>query len=481
MAALNMNEGTMQDDKRTFLIPSPNLATFQARFDKLVKRAKRIGCTVPSYTVVAETPKTINVVVGEEVDFFGRTKQTTEERTILVSHIVFNSSKVVVAGFSFLCTIEHTTEGNILHTARNTAGVVPHKYRTVGPFCDHCKTERNRRDTFVVMNETNGADLQVGRNCLAAFLGQDAERYAAEAELFWELDETAEACEEEGSGGWGSSGPRYDRLDSYLGYAAEAIIRYGWKSRTVAREYGGLATADLAYRHMHPTREERRDLEWTSPTDAAKELAAKALTWCCEIADSETDASDYLYNTRTIARRGLVGQKGYGLAASIVSGYQKYVGTLIRKQRFADRASVSRFVGSVGEKRHFSLLIEKVIPCDTMYGMSFCHLMVDPTGCRFVWFSSSTKLEENTDVVLKGTIKEHKVREGVEQTILTRCEKVVIRTYTAMIGTTTYDIPAESEKEAGRMLRETLGVAKLPKGTRLTEKVVEIPMVQEGV
>lgn len=481
MAALNMNEGNEVSERRTFLIPSPNLATFQERFDKLVRRAKRIGCTVPSYSVVAETPKTIVVVVGEEVDAYGATKQTTEERVILVSHIVFNSSRVVVAGFSFLCTIEHTTEGNILHSARNSVGVVPHKFRTVGPWCDHCKTERNRRDTFVVLNEASGAYLQVGRNCLADFLGKDAERYAAEAELFWELDETAEACEEEGSGGWGSSGPRYDRLDSYLAYAAEAIIRYGWKSRTVAREYGGMATADLAYRHMHPTREERRDLEWKAPTEAAVTLAAEALAWCVEISDSETDASDYLYNIRTIARRGLVGHKGYGFAASIVSGYQRHLGTLIRKQRFADQAAQSHFVGSIGEKRTFSVMVEKVIPCDTMYGVSMCHLMVDVTGNRFVWFSSAHKLPENQDVVLKGTIKEHKVRDGVEQTILTRCEPLVIKTYTAIVGTTTYDIPAESEKEAGRMLRETLGVAKLPKGTKLTEKVVETPMVQEGV
>jgi hypothetical protein len=50
--------------------------------------------------------------------------------------------------------------------------------------------------------------------------------------------------------------------------------------------------------------------------------------------------------------------------------------------------------------------------------------MTDDVGNRFTWFSSSSVLEINTKVILKGTIKEHKEFKGQKQTVLSRCQEL---------------------------------------------------------
>lgn len=467
---------------RIFVIPAPNMARFEERFAKLVKRAIKIGCEPPTYTVVGESIMVIEVVIGEEEDQWGRVKEVRGEKPIPCTHIVFQTSEVIVAGYEFLATLEHGDEGNILHVRAGAEGVVPKAYREAKPWCDHCKTLRRRNDTFVVRKVDDGTCLQVGRNCLADFLGKDASRYAAMAELYFELDELAEASEEGGGDGWGSGGPQYDYLDRYLSFVAEVISLIGWKSRSVAKEFGGTATANEAYRHLHPTKEDIRDnnLLFRTPSEKSVQMAKDAIAWCQEISDAEVDASDYLYNIRTISKREVVSGRQLGYAASIVSGYQRHLGKLIQKKRFADQALISKYVGEVGDRSVFNLLIEKVITSESDFGTSFIHLMSDKDGNRFVWFSSSHKLEENTDVVLKGTVKKHDERNGVKQTILSRCEQLVMKTYIVVwndkIAAEIFEVQGEDEKAARKAALEVTKAKRVPRGTTFQEKTVE-PMV----
>lgn len=464
---------------RTFIIPSPNMPKFTEKLEKLVKRAKRIGCEIPSYTVVKEELKAVKVVIGETEDARGVMCEVTEERMILMTHIVFNSSEVVVAGHEFCATIEHTEEGNILRTLEGKT--LPHKYRECGPWCDHCKTMRRRNDTFVVRHVESNTYLQVGRNCLADFLGRDAERCAAMAELMIDVGELALASEEEGTGGWGARGERVDHLDSYLAFVAEVIALKGWRSRSTAKEYGGQSTADIAHSHMHPTPEFKKygEVLFHTPTDKSVQVAKDAIAWCEALSDSEVEASEYLHNIRVIARRGIVAYRQLGYAASIVSGYQRHVGDLKRKESFAQQALVSQYVGEVGTRAKFVLTVEHVVALpDYGFGSSSLHLMSDKLGNRFTWKSSSYTLDKGKEVLLKGTVKEHSEYKGVKQTVLSRCEELTLKTYTTVVCGATYEVPAESEKEALKMLRETLKVAKLPKGTTMTEKVcASVPVV----
>ena len=71
-------------------------------------------------------------------------------------------------GWSFVATIVHTEEGNII---RNVPGyIVPVEFRDRPTWCDHCKCNRVRRDTYIVRHE-DGRVMQVGSSCLADFIG----------------------------------------------------------------------------------------------------------------------------------------------------------------------------------------------------------------------------------------------------------------------------------------------------------------------
>lgn len=446
------------------------MAKFQDHFNKLVKRANRIGCQAPSFNIIQESSETIQVLIGEDEDEFGRRKPVYEDRIILRQHITIQNPEVIVAGYEFISTIEHTEDGNILHSLAGKQ--VPVEYRTSKAYCDHCKVLRKRNDTFVLHHLESNKHIQVGRNCLSDFLGKDAERIAALAELYFEFNELAEASEKYGSGSWGSSGPSFDHLDTYLSFVAESISRSGWRSRTTAKEYGGKATADVAYSIMHLTKEDIRlqVFDWWKPSINAEKTAKEAMEWCSNLPDAAVEKSDYLHNIRLISKRGLVGARQYGFAASIVSSYQNHLMDEVRLKRQAEQAFVSNYVGEVNARRFFTLTIEHVISLpDRGYGSSNMHKMVDDQGNCFVWVTGGdTILEKGKTIHLQGTIKAHSEYKGIKQTVLTRCKQVDLRQYQATLDGAVYTVPEVSEKGARKALETTLKI-KLPRGFVMSE------------
>ncbi len=391
----------------TFIIPSTNIAQLDERFAKLARRAKRIGIVAPSYTMTKEEPKVI--------------KRDGVEKVVLMHHIEVTNPMVKVDGYHFVATIEHTEEGNILHNGKGE--MVPTKYRTCTPWCDHCKTLRRRNDTFVVKHEVSDTYMQIGRNCLAEFFGINADTYAAMAEMYYEVDELCEACEGDDSFSSGGGGKHYDLLDKFLSFVAEVITLQGWVSNSMAKDNPGMqSTSNVAQRHIFPSRYdiENNNLLFRIPSDKSLETAKLAIEWCENISDEETEKSEYLHNIRVIAKRGVVEGRQYGYAASIVSGYLRHVNDL--KKREFNKENPSQHVGTVGKRQDFTLLVEKVIQIDSNYGSSFIHIMTDSNNNRFVWKASGTCLDTGETVTLKGTIKEHSVYREQNQTVLTRCK-----------------------------------------------------------
>lgn len=85
-----------------------------------------------------------------------------------------------------------------------------------------------------------------------------------------------------------------------------------------------------------------------------------------------------------------------------------------------EQASKSEFVGTLNERRDFTLTINKIISFDGYYGEVFIHLMNE--GDNIVVYKGSAILgEEGETVNVKATIKDYEIREGgVNQTIINR-------------------------------------------------------------
>lgn len=465
------------EKRRIFRIPQPNMGTFTDKLAKLAKRAVKLGVDAPTYTLVREEPKIYKFETDME-DEHG--SPIIEERVVLINHILIYHPKVVVADYEFVCKLEHSDEGNVLHTIAGK--IVPHQYRDCEAWCDHCKLHRRRNDTFVLHHTIQDIYIQVGRNCLADFLGRSADSAASAAEMYYTADELGMASE--GGGDYsGGGGEQYDMLDTYLEYVAEVITNVGWKSRTVAKEFGGTATADIALFHMHrPRGAKKSDFLFTYPTDASKETSKLSIAWCEDLSDQEVEASDYLHNIRVIARRGVVGHKQYGFAASIVSSYLRHVGELKRRERNVQKPS--EWVGTVDERRIFTLLVEKVLSIESDYGVSKLHIMSDDQSNKFIWFSHGATFDEGKTINLRGTIKKHDERNGVKQTILTRCDEVVLKPYLAIANGQSYNFDAEDDKHAKGILKTMLDVVRLPRGTMVAPMpptpAVQTPVIQES-
>ena len=112
------------------------------------------------------------------------------------------------------------------------------------------------------------------------------------------------------------------------------------------------------------------------------------------------------------------------MAASIVATYQRAQEKLVLARREAPKGE-SKHVGRIGEKIEISVIVERVISCDSAYGTSLLHVMRDAEGNVYTWFASgSLAFEAGNEAKIKGTVKAHNERNGVPQTVLTRCKAV---------------------------------------------------------
>lgn len=457
----------MDEEVRIYKVPSDNLGTLKDKFVQLGRRAKRLGLPAPTFTEIKVERKEVkNPHTG------------LCERVYLVHHLVVDPgcSVVKVEGWTFIATIQHTEEGNILRAVGNAD--IPSKYRQVSQLCEHCNTTRNRKDTYILRNEDTGAHKQVGRNCLADFFGHDALMYAERAQYLCDIDSLSESMEDSfGFGGGG--GPRYEPLEWYLPHVAECIRLKGWMSRGRAKDLDlhGSATCEVAADHLHPKQAgpHFRPL-YTHVSEESVKVANDAIEWATNIEGEEIP--DYLHNIRTIARRMVWEGRDMGLAASIVAAYQRHLSKLRWAEMRARRAEVARYVGEVGDKIRVAVNVEKVVQCYGTYGTSFLHIMSDSEGNVYIWFASSQACETGKDIVLQGTIKAHNEREGVKQNVLTRCAEVLLKNYICVLDGEVHRFTAACTDEVKKALRAKLSLKRLPAGTRIIE---DVPQGEEAV
>jgi hypothetical protein len=332
-------------DATNFEIPAGNLARLQATIAELAKRQARIAArgALNDYTPIA-------LVVGESV--VRETKQVIGwannqpieriEREVFYRCTVTGSAPRL-AGWTFAATLQHEGEGTILRSVPGVeADLTP--YRNVAPSCDHCRVNRRRADTFVVVNE-QGETRQVGRSCLADFTGcQSPERAARMAEILASVREACQSC---------MGGARSEQVAeplSFLAMVACSMRQFGWTSRTAARDsfLPKEATADHAWLHLLATdqRLKERGEERMVPEPADLSLAADALLWAAEALERE-GLSDYEHNLRVSLAAGVVRSRTAGIAGSLLAAYQRAQGELRRKAEREQEQHVAAPTGRV--------------------------------------------------------------------------------------------------------------------------------------
>lgn len=91
-----------------------------------------------------------------------------------------------------------------------------------------------------------------------------------------------------------------------------------------------------------------------------------------------------------------------------------------RAKARAEEADKSGWIGTVGERRDFSLVIRTVIEMEGQYGYSYLHVMHDDAGNVVIYKGTKELGERGMRVVVKATVKDHDIRDGVKQTKISR-------------------------------------------------------------
>lgn len=402
--------------------PEWRFSELEKRVDKFARRAAKLGKPALSVEVVGEETKDIrSEVTGEVIG------------CVVYKLFVVHGEAPVVAGHTFVASIEHTSAGNIMFKAPGCESVaVPAELRDGPPTCDHCKTNRRRKDTFLLRKDETGELIRVGRNCLADFLRTTD---AAEALRLWTLlREIKAACgEDEPSGGWGGSGYVHTSTVFYVACVIRSIALHGWTSRGEAYQRDEVtATANDANFACSPCFSNDPTVieEWKNaqPTKEDSEEAKKAVEWAREL----TGDSDYEHNLKVACSLDYVKGKNKGLVASAAYSYRRHVERELKAAREAARAAVnpSGHFGKVKSRYVRKLTVTHSNSWENEYGVTVLYVMEDEVGNKFKWFSSGgcwmgthperRELKVGDTFYFTFAVKSHGEWKGVEETTIVR-------------------------------------------------------------
>lgn len=400
---------------KVYQIPAENYEDFEQRMAFLNRKAAKLHCPPIAYRTIGEE------LIHDNRD--GRRGLKYKAYAVEVS-----GETPMIQGWQFIGSIDHTTTIDINGTptciVRSIPGEhVPDRYRTSGCFCDHCRINRRRNNTYILLR--SGEYKQVGGDCLKDFFDDNDPHEAARwAEILCDLDKDIDKFREPNGGGSGY----LVQLVEYLSWVSLDIRSNGWISRTKARDsddYRTVATADSAFYRMT---DKRRDEDDPEPTENDREKAREAIEWAKHLGP-EAEASEYLLNIRVLAQAGEANYKSLGYAASILPSHYR---TLEREAEAKRQATNSQHIGEIGEKVELDLTLLNVHESyGEQYTTHICKFQ-DSDGNIIIWFASGgayhssglPDYEPGQRIRLRGTVKEHGEFRGVAQTVITRCKRM---------------------------------------------------------
>lgn len=401
-----------------YAIFEENMERLQKKLTRISNKCSKFGC---SFTFKE---------VGEE---FREIKNEKGKIVTLRFVLVEVEGVARLNGWRFVASVDHTPNGNIINRA--DYGVeVPEKFYTTNTVCEHCNSNRARRNTYIVVNEETGEFKQVGKSCLADFTGGlSASNIASYYSYFNEL------VQGESVDCGGGYRRYYDKMEM-LHFFAETIRHFGFVKKSAdedgCRPYR--PTADRAYDYytiIHnefmgsdegfwKQQQEMAAVNFNAESPEAISDTEAALAWL-----AEQDASgNYIHNLKTVCGMEFVSGRHFGILASLFATWKRETAREDERREWeakkTQQRKTSNYVGDIGERLTITIVsMECVTSWQTDYGITRLYKMEDTFGNVLIWKSSKwIDLEKAELSTVTGTIKDHTEFNGLKQTELTRCK-----------------------------------------------------------
>jgi hypothetical protein len=399
------------NDNGTYEIPKHNYLALQARLAVLNRRAMKLGCLE------------VGIKIIREFEVERKSQNTGAKYMVVYLEVEPFGESPRLDGWRLIACVEPLESGENL--VRVVPGAeCPVKYRDTDTSCDHCKTDRRRKEVFILGHE-DGRFMQVGRTCIADFLGHvSVENIVAQAE--WRMDMN-DLLNEAGDEGFSEScGERLIPINEFLAATAIVIRRLGWISNTKAREEStefkplrssSSITWQICTCHDRFTRELVAECDLHAE-DRDLVLAQETLEW----SRSQEGTSDYLYNLGVACRLDYVKLRTSGIVASAIATYLRYCERVEELLNDTRRNREQKHLGTVGERLGFTQVeIKKLHYVDGQYGVRTLVKFETAEGNVLIWWASKEiNWYVGDKVDITGTIHKHSEYNGCPQTELKR-------------------------------------------------------------
>lgn len=384
----------------------------KAALDKLIKKAQRYNNTDISYEVGERFLET-KTIVGE----FETYKVQIEKVWI---NVFGDAPKY--GDYEFMAHVEIGNDGNMIDSLPGVDNLDP-KFRHSTGYCDHCQTNRRRKDVYVVQDRSTGEQLQIGRTCLRDFMGVDdpakiANRFASFAEMM-SMGET-----------YGGPNEPMFPVEQVLALTVTCVRLFGWCSRAMLERIGDPdleTTAFYVTRAMTPSimlDKSERALQkhiLEASTDEDREKGREIMS---HVRETMGDKTDYEHNLKTLFAKDVIfGYKRLPLLVSAYAAWRRYTKAQEKKAAQKAQAAHSKWQGELKERlRGINVVMtdQRSIGFND-FGETYLIKFRDTEGNLYSWFTGRTiDADEGDAMVIDGTVKKHNEYNGTQETVLTR-------------------------------------------------------------
>jgi hypothetical protein len=398
----------------TVKVIAERIAECQHTLDKMIRKAARFGATGIEYTVGAPF---------DEKRAYERWDGSIGEYVQQIYPVTITGVAPTVGDFEFIAKLEHTPGGVIIDMVPGAAGLDA-RFRTDAQVCEHCKTRRIRKHTFICRERATGRQVQVGHNCIHDFLGVNLAQ-VLQRFTFWRG--VGGESDEWGGGGWR---PEFRQVEELLTLGHVLVRLFGYASLATAEATGCNSTSyyvaqmfrteqglsDYELKELRELRQRVREAK----TDNDLVLAQETRAW----AISQSVDSEYMHNLRVLCAGDTIPTKRQGYVVSAISAHARAIERQLQltKQREARKDSVH--VGTVGERlRGLTMVFESARVIGGEQFSSCLWKFRDEAGNAFSWFATrGTNMKAGERFTLTGTVKAHRLYKEVKETQLTRCK-----------------------------------------------------------
>lgn len=359
-------------------------------------------------------------IKGEEIreNFNDEFKRTEYYKFILVE--VDGTAKI--DNWECIAVLEPHKIGNIIRRI-NTKIDVPERFKYTKNICEHCNTNRQRNNLYVIHNIETDEWKQVGGNCLKLYTGGLSMEYVTAY-----MDGITELEEFNGVMGHGKA---YYDVNEILSYAVEVINKTGYFNAE-----SNLPTKYLVFTLMHNTLNKAVEIINSEFINAKLDVRVDDKDFCKKDTKNTVediinyyekleDESEFVHNIKVMLDEKYILSKNFGFLCYLPEGYAKYIQKEVEKAKKIK----TEYFGEV-DKRYKDKIISNVnliTSWETQWGVTYIYKITLEDGSILTWKTSNgLYLNENEDFdKISFTVKEHKEYKGEKQTEVTRCKVTV--------------------------------------------------------